>query len=146
LSSSIITTEYGSWPVDEAPYQNFSSRVARRASSRARHRHNPDLERDMLLQHLEGRDVAEERRLVGGHRLDDLAAQRDVRPLEHVDQLRQRIEAARFRDRQQPRLDQVLLAVLEHDPGLVEHEHSHVVEVLRSNRHETLDTPWNGAA
>ena len=73
---------------------------------------------DGVAEMLERNLVAEEERLVGGHRLDHLDRERlGVRALQLLHQLAQAGEAGPARDRQQPALDQILLVGRQHEAG-----------------------------
>jgi hypothetical protein len=104
------------------------------------------LRKQDVAERVEGMPIAEERRLVGGHRLDHLALQRAVtRALEPSDELAQRSEPGLARDRRQARLDEVSLPVLEHDRGLLVHELPDVVELGARERHDAAPTAAPGA-
>ena len=86
--------------------------------------------------------VAEERRLVGRHRLDDEVAQRSAgRASQLVDQPGDALGAALAHERQQAGLDQVLLAALQHDGGALPHHGADVLEVVRREAHDRDHPP-----
>src|SRR4051812_38571941 len=84
-------------------------------------------------------DVAEERRLVGGHRLDDGAVQL-AKPLgaQARDQVAQRGQALAAYDRRQARVDQVCLARLEDDRGALVDQLPDEIEVRVAALHLRL--------
>ena len=90
---------------------------------------------DGVAKMLERKLVAEEERLVGHHRFDDLDDERlRIRSLEPLHQLRQAGEPGLARDRQQPAFDQVLLVGGEHQPGSLLHELAQIIVVERASR------------
>src|SRR5690606_34065243 len=94
----------------------------------------------VLAERLEGRAVAEPRGLVGGQGLDDGVERTPVettapqRPDVGVDVGRR----SGARERQDARLDQVLLAPVEVDRAASPHEVGHVLEALRGDAHRAV--------
>jgi hypothetical protein len=104
-----IAIEYGSCPVEEAAHQIRKARRAARACASAG--------MTVFPQMVERNLVAEEERLVGGHRLDHLRRQRLGAALHLRDQFRNSRHAGLARDRQQPAFDQILLVGGQVEPG-----------------------------
>jgi hypothetical protein len=84
----------------------------------------------VLLERDEGVDVAEERRLVRGHRLDHLGVEAvDGGGPQPRDERRHAVEAVASGERGQTGLDEVALRVRQHDGRLAPHEVGDVAEV-----------------
>src|SRR5690242_8030093 len=107
-------------------------RPLRRARGDQLRKHN-------LSQRVEGVLVAEERRFVGCHRLDDRSREYRFTTLEPFDQRADTGEPVLLRDREKPRLDEVLLAWFQHDRGVLANERAEVVEVRRRERRRSHD-------
>src|SRR5262249_46401458 len=89
-----------------------------------------------LAERLEAPRVAEEARLVGGHRLHHLAVEAvpSLRA-QPGDQLLERRAALLARDRNETRLGEVLLALVENDARTLAHQPPHEIEVAREEAH-----------
>src|SRR6266540_2634155 len=102
---------------------------------------------DLLAQRLPERRVAEEQRLVGGDRLDHLGVQRAVAEAAELgDQVGHGAHALLAHQPGQPRLDQVLLAGLQHDGRLLPHQPAQVVELEGGHAHVPCSPPSSGSA
>ena len=98
-----------------------------------------------LAERLERVQVAEERRLGGHHRLDDLLLQAiGERRAQQADQVADRVQLQLAHDRRQPGLDQVLLAVLQDDRAALAEQLADEVEVLVRHGVEPFPRRKNG--
>src|SRR5439155_25251234 len=88
--------------------------------------------------------VAEPRGLVGGERVHDLAVQIRLRALlGPADELGHRRQARLAGQREEPGLDQVLLAGVEDDGRIPPHQAADVRELLRREAHRVTSV-WRG--
>ena len=84
--------------------------------------------------------VAEEKGLVGGHRLDHLGAEWRGRPIfQPLDQLVERAHAVAARHRQEPAFGEILLLDRQHETGALAQELAQIVEVLRGHERSPVN-------
>jgi len=84
----------------------------------------------MLLEHFKRIQIAEERGLVCGHGIDHLAMQPVVgMGAQGTDEFIDGREILRAREAEKARFDEIFLARLEDNRGLLAHEVTHVIEI-----------------
>ena len=95
---------------------------------------------DGFAEMIERNSVAEEKRLVGRHRLDDIDDERfGIGALELLHQRGEVVETGLAHDRQQPAFDQIMLVRSKHETGTRFQEIAQIVVVERGHGRP----PWN---